>query len=146
MRSICGSENSCWMNSCIVRDLGPGRGHRKAPLKNAGVPAGKRNNLYFPPCVKTPHVFCSRPAIGLCYRISVSRPAGAVGRMNRTPKRHSSRDERMNNKLITAAVATALGSGSLIAHAGDWYITAGGGQAYHTLNSGQVNNDWATDL
>lgn len=52
----------------------------------------------------------------------------------------------MNNKLITAAVATALGSGSLIAHAGDWYITAGGGQAYHTLNSGQVNNDWATDL
>jgi hypothetical protein len=52
----------------------------------------------------------------------------------------------MNNRLITAAVATALGSGSLIAHAGDWYVTAGGGQARQTLNSNQVNDDWATDL
>jgi hypothetical protein len=49
----------------------------------------------------------------------------------------------MNNRLISAAIATALGSGSLIAHAGDWYITAGGGQANHTLNSTQVNDDWA---
>lgn len=52
----------------------------------------------------------------------------------------------MNNRLITAAIATALGSGSLIAHAGDWYITAGGGQMNHPLNANQVNDDWATGL
>jgi opacity protein-like surface antigen len=52
----------------------------------------------------------------------------------------------MNNKLITAAIATALGSGSLIAHAGDWYITAGGGQASHTLDRTQVNDDWGGAL
>jgi outer membrane protein with beta-barrel domain len=52
----------------------------------------------------------------------------------------------MNHKLITAAVATALGSGSLIAHAGDWYVTGGAGQATHTLNSDQVNSDWAGSL
>jgi Outer membrane protein beta-barrel domain len=52
----------------------------------------------------------------------------------------------MNNRLITAAVAAALGSGSLIAHAGDWYVTAGFGDAGDVLNSNQVNNDWAGGL
>lgn len=52
----------------------------------------------------------------------------------------------MNNRLITAAVATALGTGSLVAHAGDWYVTGGAGQANHTLNGNQVNVDWAGGL
>jgi hypothetical protein len=52
----------------------------------------------------------------------------------------------MNTRLIAAAVATAIGSGSLIAHAGDWYVTGGFGQTTHSLNSSQVNDDWAGSL
>jgi hypothetical protein len=52
----------------------------------------------------------------------------------------------MNNKLLTTAIATALGASPLIAHAGNLYLTAGGGETNQLLEGSQVNQDWTTGL
>ncbi len=52
----------------------------------------------------------------------------------------------MDNKLLKSAVAVALGTATVAAHAGGWYVTAGGGEMFSPLKSSEVNGDWTNTL
>jgi hypothetical protein len=52
----------------------------------------------------------------------------------------------MDNKLLKSAVAVALGTATVAAHAGGWYVTAGGGEMFSPLKSSEANNDWTNAL
>lgn len=52
----------------------------------------------------------------------------------------------MANKVLTSAVAATLGSAPLLVHASDWYVTLGGGQVSHQLDTGYVDKDWQNAL
>ena len=52
----------------------------------------------------------------------------------------------MDNKLLKSAVAIALGTATVVAHADGWYVTAGGGEMLSPLKSSEVNGDWTKAL
>jgi hypothetical protein len=52
----------------------------------------------------------------------------------------------MDNKLLKSAVAIALGTATVVAHADGWYVTAGGGEMFSPLKSSEVNGDWTNAL
>jgi len=52
----------------------------------------------------------------------------------------------MDNKLLKSAVAVALGTATVAAHAGGWYVAAGGGEMFSPLKSSKAHGDWTNAL